>query len=186
MGPDSSPNGMRAGSVPARHFHCPPSASCDSIAYFTEAPLIVPDDTIRAMLYEQGVGALSAAPNHAQIGGHPHETPPAFVLTGPPLDVRILRKPAFLAVGQASALPSDGTAQPRLDRAAVRAPDHIAQNVLVLAINISPYARIRYSRYIYSGRPMSDDLPRLDRHLARRLLEKSSVSIAIAHCHRIL
>ena len=31
-------------------------------AYFTEAPLIVPDDTIRAMLYEQGYNALSAAP----------------------------------------------------------------------------------------------------------------------------
>jgi hypothetical protein len=30
-------------------------------AYFTEAPLIVPDDATRAMLHERGVGALSAA-----------------------------------------------------------------------------------------------------------------------------
>ena len=30
-------------------------------AYFTEAPLIVPDDATRAMLRERGVGVLSAA-----------------------------------------------------------------------------------------------------------------------------
>ena len=30
-------------------------------AYYTEAPMIVPDDAIRAMLRERGVGVLSAA-----------------------------------------------------------------------------------------------------------------------------
>jgi hypothetical protein len=30
-------------------------------AYFTEAPLIVPDDTTRALLYERGYNVLSAA-----------------------------------------------------------------------------------------------------------------------------
>jgi hypothetical protein len=61
MGLASSPSGMRAGSDPARHFRCVPSASCDSIAYFTQAPLIVPDDATRAMLRERGYNVLSAA-----------------------------------------------------------------------------------------------------------------------------
>jgi hypothetical protein len=30
-------------------------------AYFTDAPMIVPDDATRAMLHERGVGTLSAA-----------------------------------------------------------------------------------------------------------------------------
>jgi hypothetical protein len=52
---------MRAASAPARHFRCATSASCDSIAYFTEAPMVVPDDATRAMLRERGYNALSTA-----------------------------------------------------------------------------------------------------------------------------
>jgi len=35
--------------------------NCDSIAYFTEAPMIVPDDATRAILCEREYNALSAA-----------------------------------------------------------------------------------------------------------------------------
>jgi len=35
---------MLAASAPARHFRCAMSVNCESIAYFTEFPMVVPDD----------------------------------------------------------------------------------------------------------------------------------------------
>jgi hypothetical protein len=61
MGPGSSPSGMWAASAPGQAFPLCNIRELLFFAYFTEAPLIVPDDTTRALLCERGYDVLSAA-----------------------------------------------------------------------------------------------------------------------------